>query len=265
MRRNGVAPVRTRIPVVLITWCTLVSNAVASVVGRVDVHAGFVSSDGGRARSIRIFVPPDYDAEPERRFPVIYAFDGQDLFDAATAAGGEEWALDELLQARPPGIAPVLVAGIDSRGWLELAPPGSHPQAHVDAFMRFVADEIKPFVDRAYRTQRGPAATFLLGEGLGGLGALYGAWTRPEVFGNAIALGLPDLDAGSLAWSGRLPDSPALRLWIDQRAATAAPRPSTTQLVAALRRGADVQFHVAGSQSSRLVRLAAALRSLCAP
>jgi len=237
----------------------------STIVGRVDVHAGFTSSAGGPARRISVFVPPDYDADPARRYPVIYAFDGQDLFDAATATAGDEWALDELLQARPPGIAPVLVVGIESRGWLEQAPPGSHAQAHADTFLRFVAREVKPFVDRAYRTRRDAASTFLMGEGIAGLCAVYGTWTLPDVFANAIALGLPDLDPQSTAWSASAPRRASSRLWIEQRSASDAIRPSTTQLVAALRRGAEVEFHVGGAQASRIVRVAAALRAICPP
>lgn len=234
-----------------------------TVVGRVDEHAGFTSSEGGPPRRLWVFVPPEYEADAARRFPVIYAFDGQDLFDAATATAGDEWALDELLQARPPAIAAVLVVGIESRGWFEQAPPGSHSQAHADRFLRFVAREVKPFVDRAYRTRRDAASTVLMGEGIAGLGAVYGAWTLPDVFGNAIALGFPDLDAKSTDWSAQAPHASTARLWIEQRSATEAIRPSTTQLLAALRRGADVEFHIGGAQATRIVRVAAALRALC--
>jgi len=253
--------------IALVTWCCGPGHAATtgdpSVAARVVVHAGFTGSEDGLPRRISVCLPPEYEADPSRRYPVIYAFDGQDLFDPATAAGGDEWAIDELLQARPPGIAPVIVVGIESRGWLEQAPPGSHPQAHVDAFLRFVAHELKPFVDRAYRTRLDAASTALMGEGIAGLGALYGTWTNPSTFGNAIVLGLPDVDAKSTAWSASAPRGSRPHLWIDQRSASDAIRPSSTQFVAALQRGAEVQFHVAGAQTSRIVRVAAALRALC--
>ncbi|MEP6504876.1 MAG: alpha/beta hydrolase-fold protein, partial [Betaproteobacteria bacterium] len=47
----------------------------------------------GRERTVRLYLPPSYDAQPARRYPVIYMHDGQNLFDDATAFAGE-WGVD---------------------------------------------------------------------------------------------------------------------------------------------------------------------------
>jgi predicted alpha/beta superfamily hydrolase len=234
-----------------------------TVVGKLDVHTSFISKELGTRRALYVLLPPHYESDPQRRFPVVYAQNGQDLFDAATAAGGEEWAIDELLQAEPPGIAEMIVVGITAapQAMAEFAPPGSRDDARGDAYVRFLVSEVKPFIDAHYRTQPGPARAVLLGEGAGGILALYGAWSEPKVFGAAIALGLPDLDARGSAWAQVPPKDGAPRLWIEQESSDMA-RISTTTLLAALKRAADVQLVMAGPRSSRLTRLAAGLRAL---
>lgn len=47
-------------------------------------------------REVQVWLPPDYDKEPERRYPVLYLHDGQNMFDAKQA--GAEWQMDETAQ-----------------------------------------------------------------------------------------------------------------------------------------------------------------------
>lgn len=236
----------------------------STVAGRLDVHPDIWSAELGNRRRIFVLRPPGYDAS--RRHPVVYAADGQDLFDAALAAGGEEWAVDELLAAQPTGVPALLVVGIESTpaAMREYAPPGSRDDARGDAWVRFVADIVKPFVDRNYTTSCERDATLLLGEGPAAVAALYGAWSRPEVFGGAIAMGVPDLVDEDLAWAAVPPAAARPRLWVEQQSSVAE-RASTIDLVAALRRGAEVAVRVAGSQAGRPARLLAALRAMLGP
>ena len=68
----------------------------------------------GRSRTLRLCLPPSYALEPQRRYPVIYMHDGQNLFDAATSYAGE-WGVDETCAqlARDTGFE-ALVVGIDN-------------------------------------------------------------------------------------------------------------------------------------------------------
>ena len=66
-------------------------------------------------------------------------------------------------------------------------PPESHPIVS-DLYLRFIVQELKPFVDRTYRTQFGPAHTFLMGSSIGALISAYGVAEYPGVFGGAACL-----------------------------------------------------------------------------
>src|SRR3954465_9247216 len=71
----------------------------------------------GRERTLRLYLPPSYDASPDRRYPVIYMHDAQNLFDEATSSYGHEWGVDETLDAfaRTRGFEAIVV-GIDHGG-----------------------------------------------------------------------------------------------------------------------------------------------------
>jgi len=116
------------------------STAIPSVVGRLEVLDGIASSELPQPRRAWVLLPPDYD--PARRYAVLYATDGQDLFDEAMAPGGEELGLDELFAARPAGIAPLLVVGLEAsaHALLEYSPPGTRDGACADALVRLLTE-----------------------------------------------------------------------------------------------------------------------------
>lgn len=227
---------------------------------RIETHPGPADSILG-ARRLHVWLPAEYDGV--RRLPVVYAVQGQDLFDPATATGGEEWALDELLAAHPPGVAPLLVVGVESAptALRDFSPPGSMSGARGDLYVRYLCERVKPFVDSTYATRREAPATIAMGQGPGALLVTYAAWTRPDVFGGALALELPDPDAGSIAWARRAP-AVRPRLWIEQAGSESLERPSATGWLDLLRAGADVEYFVGGARASRVRLVAAGLRGL---
>lgn len=128
----------------------------------------------GRSRTLRLCLPPSYDREPQRRYPVIYMHDGQNLFDAATSYAGE-WGVDEVMAqlAQQTGFE-ALVVGIDNGGEhrnTEMA-PFDHPnlgKAEGRAYLRDIVETIKPFIDAGWRTKPDREHTALIGSSLGGL------------------------------------------------------------------------------------------------
>lgn len=144
-----------------------------------------------RSREVRIYLPPGYASQADRRYPVLYLYDGQNLFDAATAFAGE-WEVDETLDrlAREQGFEAIAV-GIDHGGEHRITELSAwdhprHGRGEGEAFTRFLVGTLKPYVDRHYRTEAGPARTVLVGSSMGALAAHYAIHRHPEVFGGAI-------------------------------------------------------------------------------
>ena len=215
----------------------------------------------GVRRRVFVLLPPDYTESGTRRYPVLYALDGQDLFDAALAAGKEEWTLDEILARQPEGLQEMLVVAVETAGDVhELSPPGAEAQAHGDSLLDFLVDTVRPFVESTYPVRTGRGNATLLGLGRSALFATWAAWVRADLFGGAIALDCPDLDATSVAWTAAPPRGGRPWFWYEQRATEKA-RPSSTDVIAALSRQAEVQVVVAGTQSNRTLRLLTALRA----
>jgi len=143
----------------------------------------------GRERTLRLYLPPGY-ATSGRRYPVLYMHDGQNLFDAATGFAGE-WEVDETLNRLARAGGPeLIVVGIDNGGehrLQELAPydNAEHGRAEGDAYLEFIVDVVKPWVDRNYRTRADRAHTAIMGSSLGGLISHYALLRYPQVFGKA--------------------------------------------------------------------------------
>lgn len=187
-------------------------------VRRLDVP-GFL---GGR--DVRVWLPDGYDADPQRRYPVLYMLDGQNAFNAATSFAGE-WEADESLARLVAAneVEPLIIVAVANGGGLRSleytpwplsgfnGPTGGGAQ-HLQA----IIDVLMPAVDAAFRTEKGPEHTGLCGSSFGGLMALYAAWARPDVFGRLAAL------SPSLEWAGHAPlqmvasrPRPAVRLYTD--------------------------------------------------
>ncbi|WP_237067537.1 alpha/beta hydrolase [Microbulbifer guangxiensis] len=142
-----------------------------------------------RQRVVRIYLPADY-ATTERRYPVLYMHDGQNLFDDATAYAGE-WGVDETLSElrEERGLA-LIVVGIDHGGEARIneLKPFDHQEygpGEGDAYLEFLVRQLKPRIDREYRTLPGRDHTAIMGSSLGGLMSHVAISRYPEVFSRA--------------------------------------------------------------------------------
>ena len=143
----------------------------------------------GFARGLRVYLPPDY-ATGTRRYPVLYMFDGQNLFDDATSYAGE-WGVDESMDrlAREEGFAAIVV-GLDHGGELrmnELIPYWNVrflPNMGAP-FADDLVNVVKPFIDANFRTLPGREHTAVIGSSLGGLEADFVIHRYPQVFSRA--------------------------------------------------------------------------------
>ncbi len=136
---------------------------------------------------VRLFLPAGYDENTDRRYPVLYALDGANLFDPAESFGGAEWQVDETLALldHMAVVDKVMVVGVYARDGLrehDYTAPG------YDAAARAVAESLVPWVDTAFRTRADRAHRAILGSSLGGVFALHSFWSHPDLFGAAAAL-----------------------------------------------------------------------------
>lgn len=157
--------------------------------GRRCAHDAFPSARLDHARTVTVHLPPGYDRDPARRYPVLYLHDGQNVFDDARAAFGVSWrAADTADRLTHAGrIRPLILVGVDNTParldeyavWRD---DGQHAGGRGDDHARFLVEELKPFIDREYRTLPGRAHTGVAGSSLGGLASLTTAWRYPDVF-----------------------------------------------------------------------------------
>lgn len=146
----------------------------------------------GYPRRLRVYLPPGY-GEGDARYPVLYMFDGQNLFDDATSYVGE-WGVDETMDALAQGDGfEAIVVGVDHGGEArihELVPYWNLrflPNNGV-GFVEDLVHAVKPYIDANYRTRPGREHTAILGSSLGGLSADYAIHRFPDVFGKAGVL-----------------------------------------------------------------------------
>lgn len=164
-----------------------------TLTGDIRHHPDFASRHV-RARDVWVYLPPGYAADSTRHYPVLYLHDGNNVFDAATSFLGIEWEADETAERaigalRLPAFVMVAVANTPDRR--EEYTPAADAQGRggrAADYARFLVEELKPFIDRTYRTQRGPEATGTVGSSLGAVVSIYLAIEHPEVFGLVGAL-----------------------------------------------------------------------------
>jgi predicted alpha/beta superfamily hydrolase len=140
----------------------------------------------GRQRRIWIYLPAAYETLKEK-YPVIYMQDGQNLFDAYTAAYGE-WGIDEIMDKMPAKESCIIV-GIDHGGDYRLTEYNPYDtkygKGRGDDYVDFLAKTLKPYIDQHYRTKTGAPYTTIAGSSMGGLITMYAILKYPEIFGNA--------------------------------------------------------------------------------
>jgi predicted alpha/beta superfamily hydrolase len=188
-------------------------------------HEKFQAEALQDVRDITVFLPPGYDRDVRRRYPVLYLHDGQNLFDPETSfKRGEHWRIGETACALITAgrIEPLVIVGINNVGPRRLHEyTPSHDRRRggggADAYGRFLVDEVKAFIDVSYRTLPGASNTGLGGSSLGGLASLYLGLKYPGVFSRLAVM------SPSVWWDRRVilryvrdaRPKPPLRIWVD--------------------------------------------------
>ena len=163
--------------------------------GDIRVHAKFDSRILGNERDILVYLPSAEGRDKGRRFPVLYLQDGQNVFDAATSFSGEEWRADEtatrlILEKK---IEPLIIVAIaNTKHRMDEYTLDRDETHHAGGggrdYMRFVVEEVKPFIDKTYPTRPGRNSTAVGGSSLGAVISLEICSHYPDHFGNCLAM-----------------------------------------------------------------------------
>lgn len=166
-----------------------------TLTGNFQTYAHFHSRFLERDRDILIYLPPGYSTEQSRRYPVFYLHDGQNLFDGATSfLPGQEWRADETAQAliQSGEIEPIILVGIYNTAdrMAEYTPTkaAKYGGGLADRYGLMLTSELKPWIDRTFRTRAGRTDTALGGSSLGGLVSLALGLKYPQTFGKLALL-----------------------------------------------------------------------------
>jgi predicted alpha/beta superfamily hydrolase len=185
-------------------------------------HSNFLPND----RDVLVYLPPGYEDDRDRHYPVLYLQDGQNLFDGATSfIPGQDWHVDETAEwlIGTGTITPVIIVGIYNTGAFrmdEYTPTRDGRMGHggqADFYALMLVEELKPYIDRTYRTQSDGSQTALGGSSLGGLVSLYIGLKHPDIFGKVAAIS-PAVwwDKRSIVRDvRRLAAKPDLKIWLD--------------------------------------------------
>lgn len=138
-------------------------------------------------RDVIVWLPPGYDENETKRYPVLYLHDGQNVIDPATSAFGTDWQIDEAADSliRKNEIEPLIIVGIYNTR------QRSREYTHTDTgsvYMRFIVEKLKPMIDEKYRTLPGREFTATGGSSAGGLISFMLLWEYSDVFSKAICM-----------------------------------------------------------------------------
>jgi enterochelin esterase-like enzyme len=154
----------------------------SGVQGRLVYWTDVASAFLGPKRHVEIWLPPGYEEDTSRRYPVLYMHDGQNLFDPRIANTGVDWGIDEAvvrLTARG-AIPPLIVVGV----WSTVARGREYSPWHgASDYARFLTEELIPRVNATFRTLTGPENTAVMGSSMGGLLSFYLVTHHPKAFG----------------------------------------------------------------------------------
>ena len=188
-------------------------------------HQQFASRFLHNQRDLIVYLPPGYDQNAGRAFPVLYLHDGQNLFDGATSfIPGMDWNVGDTANRLILGgqVAPLIIVGIYNAGKQRLGEytPTSAPRlggGRANRYAKFLLEEVRPFLSERYRIASGVESTGIGGSSLGGLVSLYLGLRLPHIFGRIAAL------SPSVWWNQRVilrfaaaaPIQPIPRIWLD--------------------------------------------------
>ncbi|MGN0476689.1 MAG: alpha/beta hydrolase-fold protein, partial [Ruminococcus sp.] len=161
-----------------------------------------------RTRTIHVWLPDDYDSQnKDKKYPVFYMQDGQNLFDIYTSYAGE-WMVDEAIaDMMNNGYEGAIIVGIENSPdrWNEYSPewvnvgsslPNNSSAGNCgkyvdnpsgDKYGEFIVSTLKPYIDSHYNVRTDKNSTGIGGSSMGGLISYYIGMKYTDVFGQVLS------------------------------------------------------------------------------
>ncbi len=167
------------------------------------------------ARNVQVWLPPGYDVDKKEKYPVLYMHDGQNVFDKGNAGFGVAWEADSIAgKLIKEGTAKPFIIVTSAHGnnlrYMEYFPEKAATQYFTandktvfesvakkmnvelnwlaDEYLQFMVKELKPYIDKNYRTLPDVSNTSVCGSSMGGLISMYAICEYPDVFGQAACV-----------------------------------------------------------------------------
>lgn len=191
---EGIVPPDSRLSVEKDTTITIIienwkdnRHVVEGQITRTVKYHRSLKGEGIRARDVIVWLPPNYDSNPEKRYPVLYMHDGQNLFDPRTAYIQVDWQVDEVADSliQADEMQEIIVVGIYNTAD-RVAEYSDTKKGR--AYMNFVINELKPLIDATYRTLPDRKNTAVMGSSMGGLISFLLVWQHSDIFSMAGCL-----------------------------------------------------------------------------
>ncbi len=177
----------TSITIKPLKWKNGIPEIIGSLTGNVKYHRRLKGKGLSYERDIIVWLPPSYNTETEKRYPVLYMHDGQNIIDPKTSFTGVDWQVDEVSDSliKSGKMKEIIVVGMnntpDRREEYDDSGKGV-------AYQEFVLSVVKPLIDSTYRTLPDRDNTGIMGSSMGGLASFLMVWNHPDVFSMAGCL-----------------------------------------------------------------------------
>jgi len=156
------------------------------IIGTARLHQNMYSNHLDSKRSAIVWMPPGYKRirNAHKRYPVLFMHDGQNIIDPKTSFAGRDWRVDETVSklSKAKKMKEIIVVGIyntpDRMDEYSDSKKG-------EQYLKFIVNELKPFIDSNYRTLRQRENTAIMGSSMGGLISFIACWRYDNVFSMA--------------------------------------------------------------------------------
>lgn len=200
-----------------IDWSDVAFPAHGGITGTVRYHHAMESEKLQYTRDVIVWLPPSYEKNTGKRYPVLYMHDGQNIIDPSTSSFGYDWRVDEVADSliRANAIEEIIIVGIYN------TPHRGPEYSGTDkgrSYADFVVHNLKPFIDKTYRTKSDRENTAVMGSSMGGLISFLFVWWYPDVFSQAACLSSAfSHDPGNILDEARKYNGPKkkIRIYLD--------------------------------------------------